>query len=685
MKRQLLLAAVALIAASCGPREKAQSGPEDSVASSNKPELGEFGVETGNIDASVKPGDNFYLYANGAWLKTFKIPDEYSSYGSFTELAERSENRVRDIVDEAIKANAAPGTTTQKVADLYSSYLDVGAIEAKGLTPLADDLAAIEAVRDHDALARLLMKPGFRAASPVRAFVGVDAKRPEQYGVHLTQSGLGMPNRDYYVEEKFADKRMKYKAYIAALLAAAGSADAAAKADRIYALESEIASIHWEPAKRRNRDLTYNLKSRDDLKSFAPGISWDAYFDAAGLSDQSEFILREDDAVAKLAALIASTPIETWKDYLSYHLLNANADVLPVAFDDLNFGFFGTELRGAPAKRERWKRAIDSVNGALGEAVGQLYVERHFPAESKERMQALVANLIAGFEERLTTLAWMSEETRAQAKAKLAGFTAKIGYPDQWRDYSAFNVVAGDAYGNKKRADAFEWARVTGRLGGPVDRNEWQMNPQTVNAYYSPQLNEIVFPAAILQPPFFDPNADDAVNYGGIGAVIGHEIGHGFDDQGRKSDGAGVLRDWWTSTDTTRFEELTSRLGAQYSKFEPVPGFPINPGLTMGENVGDVGGLAMAHHAYHRSFGADGPPVIGGLTGDQRFFLAWAQIWRRAAREEAIKNQIATDSHSPAEFRVNGVVRNMDAWYEAFGVSEGEALYLPAEERLSIW
>ncbi|MFZ5618944.1 MAG: M13 family metallopeptidase [Pseudomonadota bacterium] len=683
MKRAFLSTLALLSVLSCS-REKA--APEAAKAHENPdaPQLGSFGVDMSAMDKSVDPGDDFYAYVNGEWLKTFKIPDEYSSYGSFTVLAERSEERLKSIV-ESIPATAAAGAAEQKVRDFYASYLGVDAINAKGLAPLAADFAAIEAMTTHEAIAAAFFDPALRAKSPVGVWIGVDAKRPDRYAVHLTQSGLGMPNRDYYLDEKFADKRTKYRDYIASVLTLAGLADAQGAADRVFAFELEIARTHWEPAKRRNRDLTYNLKSIEQLEAFAPSAPWRAMLASAGLQSLDEVIVREDDAVQKIADLVAATPVATLQEYLKFHLINSNADVLPSAFDDANFAFFGTELRGTLKQKERWKRATAALDGALGEAVGAIYVERHFPPQSKEAMNALVGNLRAALDERLDTLAWMSDETRAKAEEKLAKFTTKIGYPDKWRDYAALEIVAGDAYGNARRAQAFEWDFEASRLGGPVDRSEWGMTPQTVNAYYNPTLNEIVFPAAILEAPFFDRKADAAVNYGAIGAVIGHEIGHGFDDQGRKSDGDGVLADWWTPADAERFNERAGKLGAQYAAYEPIEGFAINPGLTMGENIGDLGGLAIAYHAYKLSLGGADAPVIDGLTGDQRFFLAWAQVWKRVVRDEQLKNQIASDPHSPAQFRVNGVVRNMDAWYEAFGVTADDDLWLEPEDRVQIW
>ena len=494
-----------------------------------------------------------------------------------------------------------------------------------------------------------------------------------------------MPNRNYYLDDTLADKRPVYIAYIAEMLSLAGVENAGQAAQDIYAFEHKLAQAHWEPAKRRNRDLTYNLKTADELGAFAPAAPWAEMFNAAGLAQQGEFIVREDDAIKKSAEIFAAEPVSTLRNYLKFHHLRKNADILPVAFDEATFKFFGTELRGTPKQRERWKRGVAAVNDVLGEAVGQIYVERHFPADSKAQMEALVANLRTALDDRLDTLSWMSDETRAQAHAKLEKFTPKIGYPDKWKDYSGLDIVAGDAYGNAKRANAFEWREEIAKLGGPIDRSEWFMHPQQVNAYYSPNRNEIVFPAAILQAPFFDPNADPAVNYGAIGGVIGHEIGHGFDDQGRKSDGDGFLRDWWTDEDAANFKKLADALGAQFATYEPIEGFPVNPQLTMGENIGDLGGLNIAYHAYKLSLNGEEAPVLNGYTGDQRFFMAWAQIWKRQVREESLKNRITTDPHAPAQYRVNGIVRNMDAWYDAFGVTEIDDLYLPPEERVRIW
>lgn len=686
MRIALSLTAAALIAvAACGRKETPADGAvEETAVDPNAPSIGSFGIAVKDIDAAVDPGDDFYAYVNGDWLKTFKIPEEYSSYGSFTVLAERSEQRLKDIV-EGLGARGALSGDDRKARDFYASYLDVASINAKGLAPLAEDFAAIDAIDSPEKFAAYVSNPATRARSPISLIISTDLKRPDRYALYAGQSGLGMPNRDYYLEEKFADKQAKYRAYIESILTLAGHADAAGAAQRIYDLELEMAKVHWEPAKRRNRDLMYNLKTIEELEAFAPGAPWRAMLTASGLGDRPEVIVREDDAVQNLAALLTATPIAVWRDYLKFHVVNASADVLPSAIDDANFAFFATELRGTPKQKERWKRAVAAVDNSLGEAVGKLYVERHFPPESKAMMEELVGNLRAALNERIGELPWMSDETRAAARDKLSKFTPKIGYPDEWRDYGALDVRPGDAYGNAKRSQAFEWAYEAARIDEPVNRKEWGMTPPTVNAYYNPPLNEIVFPAAILDAPFFDPKADAAVNYGAIGAVIGHEIGHGFDDQGRKSDGDGVLRDWWGSADVAAFEKIAAKIGGQYAQYEPLPGFPVDPKLTMGENIGDIGGLAMAYHAYKLSLNGEEAPVIDGLTGDQRFFLAWGQVWKRVVRDEQLKNQIATDPHSPAQYRVNGVVRNMAAWYEAFGVTADDDLYLRPEDRVEIW
>ncbi len=672
--------------------ENAEKAPTEKVSVKNTAKsFGTWGVDLTAMDKSVKPGDNFYEYVNGQWLKTTKIPADKSNYGSFTALADLSEERVRDIIQkaeqQALHQRKEASPASQRLGDLYVSFMDEDTITQKGLAPLQGDLNAIQALKTHKDVAELMMKPDISLRSPVAGWVGIDSKKTDRYIFYLTQSGLGLPSRDYYLQtdERFVEIRKKYIAYITKMLTRAGVENAEEKAKAIMALETDMAKEHWAPQKRRNRDLTYNLMNLKELEAYAPGFPWQAAFMAAGLGDQKEFVVRENTALKALSALFAKTPVQTWKDYLTFHVISRAASYLPKDFADEKFDFYGRTLNGTPEQRVRWKRGVGLVDGALGEDVGQIYVKTYFPSESREKMDDLVKNLRKAFKQRLETLDWMSPATKKEAQTKLKAFVAKIGYPDKWRDYSKLSFDQKDLLGNVKRSDAFEWNHMISKLGKPIDKTEWHMNPQTVNAYYSPNSNEIVFPAAILQPPFFDPKADPAVNYGGIGAVIGHELGHGFDDQGRKSDGTGMLRDWWTKEDAERFKKKTDHLVEQYNAYSPVEGFHVNGKFTLGENIGDLGGLNLAYHAYKLSLGGKEAPVIDGLTGDQRFFLAWAQVWRRLYREEELINRLKTDPHSPSEYRTNGIVRNMDAWYKAFDVKPGDKLYLPPEKRISIW
>lgn len=637
------------------------------------------------MDASTDPGDDFNAYVNGGWINTFEIPAERSSYTRFTTLAERSEERIRKIIEDAAASDAPEGSVEQKIGDMFAAFMDTDAISAAGLAPIADELAYYDSISTTEEAALALVKPEFGNRSPMGIYVSIDAKQPDQHTVYMSQSGLGMPNRNYYLDEKFADKQEAYRAFLAQMFTFAGSTDPEASAAGVYAFEERLAEVHWEPAKRRDRDLTYNPTTIAQLTEDMPGIPWPALAAELGLKASQKVVIREVDAVMASGKIFAETPVSVLRDYFKVHALNSYASVLPEDIDAASFAFYGQELRGQPEQRERWKRGVSAVSGTLGEAVGQVYVERHFPASSKAQMEDLVANLRVAFAQRLAQLDWMSDATKEEAKKKLDAFFPKIGYPDEWTDYSSLSVSADSPVENIRAGRRFGFEENWAKLGQPIDRNEWGMTPQTVNAYYSSTRNEIVFPAAILQAPFFDPNADPAVNYGAIGAVIGHEIGHGFDDQGRKSDGSGALRDWWQPEDAERFKAKTDALGAQYASYEPVPGFFINPQLTMGENIGDLGGLSMAYSAYRLSLGGEEAPIINGYTGDQRFFMAWAQVWKSRYRDEALKRQVATDPHSNAKFRINGVVRNMDPWYEAFDVAEDDALYLPPEERVSIW
>lgn len=656
------------------------------TSSQGHAEIGGWGVDLSGGDPTAKPGDDFDRYANGHWIDRTQIPPDRPSWGTFAALRERSLQQLRDIL-EGLPKDAAASASERKLGDFYRAYLDTDAIERAGLTPARAVLEAIGAAKSHEELARLMSRPELRLTWPLDFNTLPDEKDPDRYMVTVVQSGLGMPDRDYYLKDEpvYAELRTRYAAHIERLLKLAGDSDAAQAAKSIPELESRIAVAHWPRAKRRERDLRYNPHARTELPSFAPGFPWPALLAGAGLEAQSRFIVREPDAVQALGVLFQEVSVERWQSYLRYHYLAANADVLPKAFDDEAFDFYGRALHGLKEQKARWKRAVDAVDRGLGEAAGQLYVQRHFPPASRRQMLALVENLRAAYAQHITQLPWMSAPTKKVALEKLAAFHPKIGYPDKWRDYSGLEVKAGDAFGNVARGVAFEWQRQLNRLGGPTDRAEWGMTPQTVNAYYNPTFNEVVFPAAILQPPFFDPNADAAVNYGAVGGVIGHEMGHGFDDQGAKSDARGVLHTWWQQEDTDAFHARVDRLAAQYDAYTVLPGLNINGRLTLGENIGDLGGLSVAYDAYHRSLHGGAAQKLDGLTGDQRFFLSWAQVWRTKQRDEDQRAQVASDPHSPAKFRVNGVVRNIDAWYGAFDVRPGDKLYLAAPERVRIW
>jgi putative endopeptidase len=651
------------------------------------PDFGPFGIELSAQDKSVKPGDDFFRYANGHWLSTEKIPPDRTRWGAFEQLREKSEADVKAVIDAAVAAQNPPGSNEQKIADYYKSYLDTDAIEKRGMAPAKHGLDAIAALKTHEQVAALIATPGMPLDGPIGYAITLDEKDPDRYIVGVGQSGLSLPDREYYLksEPQFVEIRAQFQTHIEKMLTLAGHPNAKSEAAQILALETEIAKLHWERAKRRERDLTYNLMSVGDLQKEAPAYPWTAALKASGLAGIQQVVVAEKSAVAPLAKLFKETPLATLKSYLTYQYLTAGASVLPQAFDSENFDFYGRILNGQPQQRERWKRAVQATNMALGEAVGQLYVAKEFPPESKAAMEALVENLRKSFAQHIQQVSWMTPETKQVALEKLAAFHPKIGYPNKWRDYSALKIEPGDAFGNMTRAEIFEWNRQLHRLNKPTDREEWGMTPQTVNAYYNSVFNEVVFPAAILQPPFFNPKADPAVNYGAIGAVIGHEMSHGFDDQGAKSDAKGVLRTWWKPEDVSSFKALTGKLADQYDHFEPLPGLHINGHLTLGENIADLGGLTIAHNAYLLSLNGAAPEVVDGLTADQRFFLGWAQIYRALQREQALRNRILTDPHSPEEYRVNGVVHNIDAWYSAFDVKPGDKLYLKPEDRVKIW
>ncbi len=646
--------------------------------------FGAWGFDLAGRNTSVKPGDDFNEYANGTYLRTTEIPADKSRFGPFDVLYENAQSQLKSII-ETSAANPA-NENARKVGALYASFMDEAKIEQLGATPLAADLAAVKAVTDHAGMARLM---GESHSAFGGSLFGIDVfedlKNPNLNSAYLGQGSLGLPDRDYYLKPDFAAQREAYLAYLTTTLTAIGWADPAKTAADILAFETKVADKQWTTVERRQIDKLYNPAKASDLATLAPGFDWAGFLAGAQVSDVDTLVLMENTAIPAIAQVFADTPIETLKAWQAFNVIDQASPYLSKAFVDARFDFRGKTLRGQPENRPRWNRGVALVDGQLGEVLAQEYVRLHFPASSKAQMEALVGNIRDAMTERLKTLDWMSEPTREQALYKMSKFGVKIGYPDKWRSYDGLELKADDLYGNVERSSAFEWSYKRGKIGKPVDPLEWGMTPQTVNAYYNPPRNEIVFPAAILQAPFFDPNADPAVNYGGIGAVIGHEITHGFDDQGRKSDGDGVLRDWWTPEDAARFEARAKVLGDIYDKLEPIPGVHVNGDLTMGENIADLGGLLLALDAYHKSLNGQPAPVIDGLTGDQRVFLGWAQVWREKSREAALKEQLTTDPHSPGPVRAATSPRNIDAWYAAFGVSPDQKEYIAPEARARIW
>ncbi|HEX4738697.1 MAG TPA: M13-type metalloendopeptidase [Allosphingosinicella sp.] len=679
-------AAVAALAAGAVPAFSAQNAHAVAAATAGKPTFGTWGFDIAGMDRSVNPGDNFYDYANGTWSKNTQIPADKPIWGGFVVLDELSTQRTRDVIETAAKANAPAGSVERKVGDFYASFMDEPGIEAKGVTPVKPYLDQIAAIQNTSDLAKTFGALGqYGIGAPVDIGVLPDLKENTHYSAYLSQGGLGLPDRDYYTDltnPKFAEARAAYKNYVGTLFRLAGYSEPEARAQRILDLETKIAQTHWTRIQNRQIDKIYNPMSRAELATKLPGFDWNAYLEAAGVGGQQRFIVAQPDALQGAAKLIQSEPIDTWKDYLTLRTLSDAAPLLPKAFVDANFEF-SKALSGTPQLPDRWKRGAGLVGGGMGEAIGQLYVARYFPPAAKAKADELVHNLIRAMDMHLANLTWMSPETKAKAREKLAAFTPKIGYPDKWRDYSSLEIRPGDLMGNAGRASQFEYRRNISKLGQPIDRTEWGMTPQTVNAYANPLMNEVVFPAAILQPPFFDPNADDAVNYGAIGAVIGHELSHHFDDQGRKFDKTGNLADWWSPADIAAFKKLTDKLGAQYSAYEPIPGQHVKGEQTMGENIADIAGLAIAYDAYHMSLHGKPAPVIDGYTGDQRFFLGYAQVWRTKTRDALMQQLLTVDVHSPGQIRPL-VVRNFDAWYKAFNVRDGK-LYLPPEQRIRIW
>ena len=656
------------------------------AAPAGRPTFGTWGYDAAGADHRVKPGDDWYLYANGNWEKTTPIPPDRATYAMFTLLDDLSKTRTRAIL-EGDAARLAAGMPGRKAADYYRAFMDEAAIEAKGAAPLQAEMMQIAAIADPASLARTigaLTRTG--VDTPFNFGVTIDEKDPDAYAPGLAQGGLGLPDRDYYLVDNpaFLETRGKYRTHIANMLRLAGYADPQGNAARIFDVETAIARVHWTQVESRQAEKTYNKMSFAALTTAAPGFDWAAFAGGANLGGNAELVVAQPSAIAGEAKLIAAAPMDTIKAYLAFKLAEARAPVLPRAFVDENFAFNGRALNGTPQLKARWKRGVEQTSGALGEAIGEIYVARYFPPASKAAADDLVRNILGAMDARLHTIAWMDPATRAQAVTKLAAFKPKIGYPSQWRDYTRLEVRADDAYGNDARATAFEWDRNARRIRDKTDRGEWFMTPMTINAYANPTWNEIVFPAAILQPPFFDAAADPAVNYGAIGAVIGHEISHHFDDQGRKYDPTGRLKDWWTPGDVARFEKLTDRLAAQYDAYEPIPGTKIQGKLTLGENIADVVGITVALDAYHRSLKGKPAPVIGGLTGDQRFYLGYGQVWRGKYRPEALRVRLTSDPHSPNHYRAL-TVRNVDQWYKAWSAKPGDKLYLAPADRVKIW
>lgn len=646
------------------------------------------GIHTDELDAEVRPQDDLYRHVNGSWIDATPIPDDKARYGSFTVLAEAAEIAVRDIIERS--QLAAPGTEERKVGDLFTSFTDEERLEALGTAPIEPLLAEITAIESVDEVVRMVGRfERIGLPSFLQLFVDNDPGDPESYVVFLEQSGLGLPDESYYREDRFADIRTKYREFVAAMFPLAGFADGGQRTDNVIALETALAARHWDNVTTRDSQKTYNKLPWAEVAALAADVQlqhwWEAIDAPAGAFET--VVVREPSFVTGLSELLHGEPLEMWKDWLRWQVIRGSAAYLTSTFSATNFSFYGTALTGAPKQRERWKRGVSLVEGAMGEAVGRVYVQEHFDETSKATMDDLVANLVEAYRQSITGLDWMTDETRARALDKLDKFTPKIGYPVKWRDYSALPVSADDLIGNVRAVASFQVDRELGKIGKPIDRDEWFMTPQTINAYYNPGFNEIVFPAAILQFPFFDAGRDAAANYGAIGAVIGHEIGHGFDDQGSQYDGDGRLQNWWTEADRAAFEERTKALIAQYDALVPteVPDGHVNGALTIGENIGDLGGLSIAWKAYLLSLDGQEPPVVDGLSGAERFFLSWAQAWRMAIRPEEAARLLSIDPHSPNEFRCNQVVRNIDGFYETFGVTEGDAMYLDPAERVAIW
>jgi putative endopeptidase len=646
------------------------------------------GITFDSMDTSVHPGDDFLEYVNGTWLKNTEIPSDKSRYGSFNILRDNAEEDVRTIIEEASASGAEKGSAEQKVGDLFKSYMDMETRNALGLKPLAERMATIDAISDLAGMSAYLADAGkYSLSTPLAAYISVDAKIPTQYSLHFYQAGLGLPDREYYFneDERSIEIREKYVAHIAKMFDLAELENGEAAAQTIMDLETKLAEHHWLKEDNRDGNKRYNKYTKDELANLLSNMDMEVYLDITGAGDIPDAVINQPSFFEGFNTLLGDVDLDSWKTYLKWSYLNDMATRLNKELDDQNFEFYSKALSGVEEQRPMWRRAVSVVSGNLGEMVGEIYVSKHFKPDAKTRMVELVDNLIKSYEASIKELDWMGEETKQKALVKLSKFTPKIGYPDKWKDYSALEIEPDDLVGNMDRSALTIHYRELAKLGNPIDKTEWFMTPQTVNAYYNPTMNEIVFPAAILQPPFFNMPADDAVNYGAIGGVIGHEIGHGFDDSGSRYNGDGALENWWTEEDSEQFAERTGALVAQYNKYEPLPGTNVNGTFTLGENIGDLSGLSIAYKAYKMSLGGREAPVIDGLTGDQRFFIGWAQAFRSKIRDEALVTQIQTDPHSPDRYRVNGIVYNVDAFYDAFDITADHQLYIAPENRVKIW
>ena len=677
MKFRAAFTAAALAAAVAGGAALAEQTPLKS------------GLDPAGFDKAIRPQDDLFRHVNGSWLSKTEIPADRAVYGTFVQLDERAEADLYALIEAlAGTPNKKPGSTAQQVADLFVSFTNEGRINGLGAEPLKPHLAEVDAIRDTRQLAEAIGRLGVVGLpGPVGGFIEADAGDPTKVALYLFQGGTALPDRDYYLKDevKFADIRAKYVEYLTKVFTLAGRPRAAEDAKAVTGLETALATIQWTQVESRDAVKTYNKYPVSKVVAEMPGFDWTAWAKPQGLDQTSEWVISQPSFFKGFAEMVPKTPLETWKAWLAAQVITLHAPALSEPFVQARFEFFNKTLSGQQEQRQRWKRGVQLVNGSMGEALGQLYVAKHFPAASKARMERMIANLIEAYRQSISSLEWMTPDTRKEALAKLAKFSPKIGYPTKWRDYRALQVKADDLVGNIERANRLEHEYQVGKLGKPVDREEWLMTPQTVNAYYNPVKNEIVFPAAVLQPPFFDLTADDAVNYGAIGAVIGHEIGHGFDDQGRRFDGDGKLRDWWKPEDEVEFQKRARLLIEQFNAFSPIPGMKVNGELTLGENIGDLGGLSIAYKAYKLALGGKTAPVLDGLTGDQRFFMGWAQAWRAKAREEYLRRQVLADPHAWAEFRANGPLGNIPGFYEAFGVKPGDKLFVAPDKRVKIW